>query len=198
MLLAAVFTFVLSGGFSGHAQAGSLSDGNKVKVNPANPASLYYIIIDKQKQAMTVYTKGSTGKYDKLVRQMKCSTGREASFTPVGTFRMQAKHRWLNSGDTKEQYASRVVGSILIHSTLFTDGNIRKLVRDSYNRLGRPASAGCIRLCVRDAKWIYSNCPVGTTVKIVTSGGPAITNLETLPPLKAGMTYDPTDTAITR
>ncbi|MBQ7372381.1 MAG: L,D-transpeptidase [Blautia sp.] len=30
--------------------------------------------------------------------------------------------------------------------------------KSAYDRLGNPASAGCIRLCVADAKWVYDNC----------------------------------------
>jgi len=40
------------------------------------------------------------------------------------------------------------------------------LQRSSVSNLGRRASHGCIRLTVDNAKWIYSNCPVGTTVVI--------------------------------
>ena len=32
--------------------------------------------------------------------------------------------------------------------------------------LGQKASHGCIRLKVKDAKWIYDTCPEGTTVVI--------------------------------
>ena len=35
-----------------------------------------------------------------------------------------------------------------------------------YNQLGRAVSHGCIRLAAGDAKYLYDNCPVGTTVKI--------------------------------
>ena len=31
-----------------------------------------------------------------------------------------------------------------------------------YNKLGDYASLGCVRMCVRDVKWIYDNCPSGT------------------------------------
>ena len=35
-----------------------------------------------------------------------------------------------------------------------------------YNKLGDYASLGCVRMCVRDVKWIYDNCPSGTGVTI--------------------------------
>lgn len=35
-----------------------------------------------------------------------------------------------------------------------------------YNNLGSPASHGCIRVCVRDAKWIYNNVNSGSQITI--------------------------------
>ena len=40
------------------------------------------------------------------------------------------------------------------------------LAAGNYNMLGQPASHGCVRLCVRDAKWIYDNIGKGTVVTI--------------------------------
>lgn len=37
---------------------------------------------------------------------------------------------------------------------------------------GTSASAGCIRLTVEDAKWIYDNCKAGTTVEFYSSEDP--------------------------
>lgn len=37
---------------------------------------------------------------------------------------------------------------------------------------GTSASAGCIRLTVEDAKWIYDNCKSGTTVEFYSSEDP--------------------------
>ena len=39
--------------------------------------------------------------------------------------------------------------------------------QSTVNALGTPVSAGCIRLTVQDAKWIFDNAKPGTTVKIV-------------------------------
>jgi lipoprotein-anchoring transpeptidase ErfK/SrfK len=53
----------------------------------------------------------------------------------------------------------------MIHSVLFkkkgggpTSGSVHSL--------GRKASHGCVRVAVKDAKWIWENCGVGTTVVI--------------------------------
>lgn len=34
----------------------------------------------------------------------------------------------------------------------------------SFEALGTPASHGCVRLLVSDAKWIYDNCKEGTII----------------------------------
>ena len=36
----------------------------------------------------------------------------------------------------------------------------------NYNKLGSAASAGCIRMTVADAKWLYDYAAVGSSVKI--------------------------------
>ena len=36
----------------------------------------------------------------------------------------------------------------------------------SYRKLGTPASHGCIRLAVKNAKWLWENITDGTTVVI--------------------------------
>ena len=38
------------------------------------------------------------------------------------------------------------------------------LEADQYNLLGSAASLGCVRMAVSDVKWIYDNCPKGTSV----------------------------------
>ena len=50
---------------------------------------------------------------------------------------------------------------------LYTDSNESSLIAGSLYKLGTKASHGCVRLSVDDAKWIYTNCPAGTTVKVV-------------------------------
>ena len=40
------------------------------------------------------------------------------------------------------------------------------LETDQFNKLGSPASLGCVRLNVANVKWIYDNCPAGTKVTI--------------------------------
>ena len=48
----------------------------------------------------------------------------------------------------------------------YSEPDTRKLNVKSYNKLGRRASHGCIRMLVSDAKWMYDNIKKGTTVHI--------------------------------
>ena len=60
--------------------------------------------------------------------------------------------------------------------------------------LGSPASAGCIRLTVKHAKWLYDNVPVGTTVVVSDSiAVPTNVVIEQAPKIPLTQNYDPTD-----
>ena len=62
-----------------------------------------------------------------------------------------------------------------------------------YNRLGSPASHGCVRLCVRDAIWIFDNCPQGTGVEIYDDVNPGPLGKPDTIKITADCTWDPTD-----
>lgn len=138
---------------------------------PGKQGNPYRILVNKGTQVVTVYAQDAEGDYTVPVRNMACSTGRSSGYTPTGTFRIMAKYRWrpLNGG-VYGQYASRVVGSILFHSVPYLRRSPDSLKWQEYNKLGSPASDGCIRLRCIDAKWIHDNCAVGTQVEIVNGG----------------------------
>ena len=71
------------------------------------------------------------------------------------------------------QYTTRIVGSILFHSVPYFSRNKGDLEWEEYNKLGTQASLGCVRLAVRDVKWIFYNCPSGTKVHIYDGDIPA-------------------------
>ena len=56
-------------------------------------------------------------------------------------------------------------GIYLFHSVP-TDENGDYIVSEA-EKLGKPASHGCVRMSVPDAKWFYENIPTGTPVKII-------------------------------
>lgn len=126
----------------------------------AQAAGNYYIRINKATNVVTVYR--SNGTPD---RAFVCSTG---SATPIGTFNTSQKLRWhVLDGPSYGQYCTRIVGGVLFHSVwYYVNGNYASQSYVQYNKLGTTASHGCVRLTVADAKWIYENCPIGTSVTV--------------------------------
>jgi hypothetical protein len=130
----------------------------------------YSITVNKDTNCVTVYQKDTTGNFTP-VKAMICSVGKNKADTPAGTFKTQEKYTWRALfGDVYGQYATRINGHILFHSVYYEQTDPSTLQTEEYNNLGTAASAGCIRLTAADAKWIYDNCAIGTTVKIVESG----------------------------
>lgn len=107
--------------------------------------------------------------YTSLARTMVCSTGLNATPTPKGTFTNTTPVvRWgyFPKFDCWAQYLYRINGSILFHSVLYDSAEESTLRWGSVQKLGSKASHGCVRLSVEDAKWIYNNCPAGTTIVV--------------------------------
>lgn len=124
----------------------------------------YYITVNLTKNIVTIYEKDKAGKYNVPVKAFYCSGGEE---TPEGVFQTTDKYEWrLLFGDVWGQYATRITGHILFHSVPYLEKDKGTLEYEEYNKLGTTASAGCIRLMVEDVKWIYDNCPAGTTVEM--------------------------------
>jgi lipoprotein-anchoring transpeptidase ErfK/SrfK len=183
------------------APTGPLAPNPNVNAKPLVDSKYYQLIIDIEAQILTVLRKDESGEYTVIDRQVRCSTARTGKITPTGnSFKITTKSRWLSSPayNSYEQFACRINGKIWIHSTCFWKRDPNMLDAESYQDLGKPVSAGCIRLSVRDAFWVYANCPGNTVVKVVKNGGPAPVCLEELPPLPEGATYDPTDPAVVR
>jgi hypothetical protein len=151
----------------------------------------YYIKVNKGQNTITIYEKDDKGKYTVPVKAMTCSVG---VATPLGVYKTPIKYRWkLLMDDVWGQYSTRIVGGILFHSVWYYKMDASTLSATQYNKLGTTASHGCVRLTVIDAKWIYDNCPIGTTVEIYESKevGP-LGKPETIK-LKTGTGWDPTD-----
>ena len=136
-----------------------------------NSKETYYIKVNYGANVVTIYKKDKSGKYTVPVKAMVCSTG---TATPTsGTYKMSNKYRWhqLNGG-VYGQYCSRITGHILFHSVPYKTNSPDTLKYVAYDKLGTKASAGCIRLTVADAYWIYSNCASGTYVEFYSSSDP--------------------------
>ncbi|MCQ2528257.1 MAG: DUF4214 domain-containing protein [Saccharofermentans sp.] len=117
----------------------------------------YYLDVNCATCVITVYTKSETGRFDLPVKALTCSTGRDATPTIKGTFTCRRTARWgVLNGPVYGQYCSQISGNYLFHSSWYhINGNQKSLSVCEYNQLGKKASHGCVRLCTRDAKWIY-------------------------------------------
>lgn len=127
----------------------------------------YLVKVNRACCTVTVYQRSASGEYDDPVIAFPCSVGRAGQETPLGEYQTQDRLDWGYMVDgTYARYFIRVVGGILFHSVPYYSMDISDLEWPEYNKLGSPASLGCIRLCVRDAYWLYTNCPYGFTTII--------------------------------
>lgn len=108
-----------------------------------------------------------------IVRVMICSTGLRSGATPRGTFYMPKKKYstergpWHSMiGGVYARYATRIHNRIMFHSILYRKKKVSTLVKDSWTKLGKRASHGCIRLTPLDAQWIAYHCATNTRVVI--------------------------------
>ena len=139
--------------------------------------------------------------YDRLgipLQVFACSTGKYGN-TVVGTFKTSNYYDWhLMNGNCYSRYAVRFNQHELMHSVPYYRHSPDSLEYRQYNKLGTPASMGCCRLALADAKWIYENTTPGTTVNVVKD--PSLVLPLSRPIIKidesnaATRGWDPTDT----
>ncbi len=144
---------------------------NAVSGNKSKP---YYIEVIRNQNVVVVYGLDSNNYYSRIVKVFVASVGKSSSPTPTGTYKTTRGNRWGGLfGGVYGQYTTRIVGNILFHSVPYYSASPDNLEWEEYNKLGTGASLGCIRLRVSDVKWIFDNCPNGTTVKIYDGNLPA-------------------------
>lgn len=133
--------------------------------------SPYYIRVNLEANVVNIYKKDSDGNYTVPYKAMICSTGKATPKT--GTYKISYKYRWLRLyGNVYGQYSTRIVKSILFHSVPYFEQRANSLEYEEYDKLGTSASAGCVRLTVEDAKWIYDNITSGTYVEFYSEKNP--------------------------
>lgn len=172
--------------------------GNRVsdRTNEFRQSS-YYLECDRVNGVMTIYT---NSKKNVPIKTVRVSVGNPGTPTPLMTNeRIDRADRWqLLMGPSWGQYGTHVRGGIYIHSVASGQRHGNNLPAGEYLKLGNPASHGCIRCCVADAKWIWENCN-GSRIRIFdgkynaneTFKGPLGRN--PLTPLRGSGTFDPTD-----
>lgn len=159
----------------------------------------YYIHVNRKQCKVTIFAKDGDNGYTIPVMAMTCSVGTSKNKTPTGTYNTMSRTRWGKlMGPSYGQYCTRIVGSILFHSVAGYNKTSYNLSYRDYNKLGQPASHGCVRLCVRDAKWIYDNCEIKTKVTIDDKSDGCKFVKPKAQKLKSSQHYDPTDPNVKR
>ena len=118
---------------------------------------LYYIKVNCTANTVTVYTRSDSGEYDLPFMAMVCSTG---PATPRGgVYRLGWQLLWQDLFyDVYGYYVTEITEDILFHSVPYqVKWDNSSLEYWEYDKLGTSASAGCVRLQVKDAKWIWEN-----------------------------------------
>ncbi len=147
-------------------QSGNKSDASFTIHVIERPKKPYSIDVIRNQNVVIVYGLDSSGNYSNVVQVFTCSTGRNNN-TPTGDFSTTRGGVWgALYGGVWGQYTTRIVSDILFHSVPYFSRDKAALEWEEYNKLGTQASMGCVRLTVRDAKWIFNNCPNGTPVHI--------------------------------
>ncbi|MFA5586633.1 MAG: L,D-transpeptidase family protein [Saccharofermentanales bacterium] len=178
------------------------------ELGPLGPISSIRIFLDRQR--MVLYCKDPETGREYPARTFICSTGKSSTPTPTMSKGVPLGNKYLLSrfsspkyvGTCLVRYVTHISSSYYIHAVPYLDPYPRgpvELRKDScdlaaYRALGRPASSGCIRLCLRDAKFIYNNVQSGTTCYILaSSSGYAIPNAVGVGYPSGSRGWDPTD-----
>lgn len=185
----------------------------------AGQGSNLLIEINRAASNVTIYLYNEeTKKYDIPVKTCAVSVGRDtytnagtsslntnSSYTPLGDYsictngtavKYTLKPMYEPDGSTVyARWCTHIVGNVYFHAIAVGSQSHYALSPYTYNRLGSPASAGCVRMTVADAKWIYDYAPTGTKVQIKKGDSKYPGPLGKGKTIKAqsGISYDPTD-----
>lgn len=154
----------------------------------------YYIEVNLKKNAVTVYQYSKDKKSKKAYKVFQCSPGKDLE---TGKYKISDKFAWVDMNGAWHRYSTKFQNNSYIQSAGYRDKYPNTLEKDSYNAVGDKKSNGkCIILYAKDAEWIYSNCKVGTVIKVEkgkkTDSLPLVPENTVMPLKYCG--WDPTDT----
>ena len=125
----------------------------------------YKLVVDISDQKVYVY-EWTGDRYEGPIYSFTCATGKKDTPTPLGTYQAGGKacDEWYYFKDFNcyAKWAYHIVGGIFFHSNTMS----KPKGKPSNGGLGHRASHGCVRMKVEEVKWIFDNCPEGTTIVI--------------------------------
>jgi len=137
----------------------STSNETTSSIDYSNPGNVR-IDVNLTAQLVSVYYN------DNLIKSLICSGGTAENPTITGTFTTNQKiyYAWVPKFNQGAYYWVRFYGAYLFHSVPFDkNGN---MIAEETNKIGTPASHGCVRMALEDAKWFYETLPLGIKVTI--------------------------------
>ena len=137
---------------------------NNVRKLTSPTKKLLWLSVKNQR----VYIFNGTGaagswKYDRCFRT---TTGKFSNPTDVGLHQLKKRKAKVNKKTDKG------VGYYFRYGSFFTTGNsfhsgcyyMSGKTKNVVQKNGQPKTMGCVRMYLSDAKWIYNNCPLKSTV----------------------------------
>lgn len=140
-------------------EAINLSNVNNLSINSLTN---HFVYLNLAEQKTYVY-EGSSDNWN-LIKTFESSTGLEGKETPKGIFDVTDRGEWFYAEEFEQggKYWVQFMGDYLFHSVPYNRD--QSVVLDE--TLGKPASHGCVRLSVEDAKWLYDNIEDNTKIII--------------------------------
>lgn len=128
------------------------------KAQGYSSSTRWLILADTRNECAVGVFEGSRGNWT-LRKYWAAGPGRPSTPTVRGQFTVTGKGYVFGHGYSCYYY-TQFYGDYLFHSIKYYQGTRR--VMDG--RLGQRVSAGCVRLAISNAKWLYDNIPYGTKV----------------------------------
>lgn len=130
------------------------------KVKNKSSQTKYIVIFSSTYNRCAIF-KGKKGNW-KLEKYWLCATGAPATPSVKGTFTVDGRGYSFGNGFTC-WYWVEWYGDYLFHSETYVTGS-KKRSDILENALGHNMTHGCVRLDIKNAKWMYDHIPNGTKV----------------------------------
>jgi glucan-binding YG repeat protein len=154
---------------SGHAAVPAHEAGASAKDIMVARAQYYssdtknLMLMDRSSSKLYIF-EGSTNNWN-LIRTWSIAAGYYTTPSPSGTYEVQDRGYYFDSGSARCFWWTQFYGSYCFHSILYYQNGTSPSTASVMNAsLGSNISHGCVRLATSNAYWVYSNIATGTGV----------------------------------